>query len=394
MTLSEKLRFAEEVVSELKASGLYNDIKVIGSAQGAWIEIEEKRVLNMCSNNYLGLANDPRLREAAKQAVDHFGVGPAAVRSIAGTTVLHDALDKQVARFKRVEAALTLQSGFMANVAVIPALVGKGDTIVSDELNHASIIDGSRLSRAEIKPYKHADLESLEEVLKSVNGGRILVITDGVFSMDGDIAPLPEIVAIAERYGAMTMVDDAHGEGVLGENGRGIVDHFHLHGKVDVEVGTFSKAIGTIGGFAAGSARLITYLKQRARPFLFSSALTPADVASTAKAIEILSESGDLVAKLWDNAHYFKQGMSSLGFNIGVSQTPITPVMLGDVQLATEFSRQLFERGIFATKIGFPTVPQGKARIRIMISATHSKDDLDFALAQSALVGRALGVIS
>jgi len=392
--LLEKLRFAEDVVNELRVSGLYNEIKIIASAQGAWIEIEGKRVLNMCSNNYLGLANDPRLLAAAKQAVDQFGVGPAAVRSIAGTTTLHDELDKQVARFKRVEAALTLQSGFMANVAVIPALVGKGDTIVSDELNHASIIDGSRLSRAEIKPYKHADLGSLEEVLKSVQSGRILVITDGVFSMDGDIAPLPEIVDISEKYGAMTMVDDAHGEGVLGESGRGIVDHFHLHGKVDVEVGTFSKAIGTIGGFAAGSSRLITYLKQKARPFLFSSALTPADVASTSKAIEILTESGDLVAKLWDNAHYFKQGMSALGFNIGVSQTPITPVMLGDVQLATEFSRQLFAKGIFATKIGFPTVPQGKARIRMMISATHSKEDLDFALMQSAIVGRALGVIS
>ncbi|MBS3937873.1 MAG: glycine C-acetyltransferase [Peptococcaceae bacterium] len=394
MVLSEKLQFTVDVIGDLKASGLYNDIKVIGSAQGAWIEIEGSKVLNMCSNNYLGLANDPRLREAAKDAIDTFGVGPAAVRSIAGTTVLHESLDKQVARFKRVEAALTLQSGFMANVAVIPALVGKGDTIVSDELNHASIIDGSRLSRAEIKPYKHADLASLEEVLRDVEGGRILVITDGVFSMDGDIAPLPQIVDIAKRFGAMTMVDDAHGEGVLGDNGRGIVDHFHLHGKVDVEVGTFSKAIGTIGGFAAGSASLISYLKQKARPFLFSSALTPADVASTAKAIDILTASGDLVTRLWDNAGYFKQGMRQLGFNIGISQTPITPVMLGDVQLATQFSRLLFQKGIFATKIGFPTVPQGKARIRVMISATHSREDLDFALAQFALVGRDLAVIS
>ncbi|MBT9135361.1 MAG: putative pyridoxal phosphate-dependent acyltransferase [Firmicutes bacterium] len=392
--MSEKLQFTEDIIGDLKASGLYNDIKVIGSAQGAWIEIEGSKVLNMCSNNYLGLANDPRLRQAAKDAIDTFGVGPAAVRSIAGTTVLHESLDKQVARFKRVEAALTLQSGFMANVAVIPALVGKGDTIVSDELNHASIIDGSRLSRAEIKPYKHADLASLEEVLRDVEGGRILVITDGVFSMDGDIAPLPQIVDIAKRYGAMTMVDDAHGEGVLGDNGRGIVDHFHLHGQVDVEVGTFSKAIGTIGGFAAGSASLISYLKQKARPFLFSSALTPADVASTAKAIDILTASGDLVTRLWDNAGYFKQGMRQLGFNIGISQTPITPVMLGDVQLATQFSRLLFQKGIFATKIGFPTVPEGKARIRVMISATHSREDLDFALAQFALVGRDLAVIS
>ncbi|MBS4053744.1 MAG: glycine C-acetyltransferase [Thermaerobacter sp.] len=392
--MSEKLRFVEEVVNDLKDSGLYNDIKVIGSAQGAWIEILGQRVLNLCSNNYLGLANDPRLCQAASEAIATFGVGPAAVRSIAGTTALHEALDKQVAQFKRVEAALTLQSGFMANVAVIPALVGKGDTIVSDELNHASIIDGARLSRAEIKPYKHNDMSSLEAILSEIKTGRILVISDGVFSMDGDIAPLPEIVAIADRFGAMTMVDDAHGEGVLGENGRGIVDHFHLHGKVDVEVGTFSKAIGTIGGFAAGSANLINYLKQKARPFLFSSALTPADVASTSKAIEILTESGALVEKLWENAAYFKRGMSSLGFNIGISQTPITPVMLGDVQLATQFSRELFKRGVFATKIGFPTVPHGKARIRAMISATHSQEDLDFALAQFAIVGRALSVIS
>ena len=392
--MSEKLRFAEEFVSNLKESGLYNDIKVIGSAQGAWIEIEGRRVLNLCSNNYLGLANDPRLCQAASEAIATFGVGPAAVRSIAGTMKLHEDLDKQVALFKRVEAALTLQSGFMANVAVIPALVGKGDTIVSDELNHASIIDGARLSRAEIKPYKHNDMSSLEGILSEIKTGRILVISDGVFSMDGDIAPLPEIVAIADRFGAMTMVDDAHGEGVLGESGRGIVDHFHLHGKVDVEVGTFSKAIGTIGGFAAGSASLINYLKQKARPFLFSSALTPADVASTSKAIEILTESGALVEKLWENAAYFKRGMLSLGFNIGISQTPITPVMLGDAQLATEFSRQLFQNGVFATKIGFPTVPHGKARIRAMISATHSQEDLDFALAQFALVGRALSVIS
>ena len=392
--MSEKLRFVDEVVNDLKESGLYNDIKVIGSAQGAWIEILGQRVLNLCSNNYLGLANDPRLCQAAKDAIATFGVGPAAVRSIAGTTALHEALDKQVAQFKRVEAALTLQSGFMANVAVIPALVGKGDTIVSDELNHASIIDGARLSRAEIKPYKHNDMSSLEAILSEIKTGRILVISDGVFSMDGDIAPLPEIVAIADRFGAMTMVDDAHGEGVLGENGRGIVDHFHLHGRVDVEVGTFSKAIGTIGGFAAGSASLINYLKQKARPFLFSSALTPADVASTSKAIEILTESGALVEKLWENAAYFKRGMSSLGFNIGISQTPITPVMLGDVQLATQFSRELFLRGVFATKIGFPTVPHGKARIRAMISATHSQEDLDFALAQFAIVGRALCVIS
>lgn len=391
--MSDRLKFMDEVVSDLQSSGLYNEIKVIGSAQGAWIVIEGRKVLNMCSNNYLGLANDSRMRQAAIDAIEKFGVGPAAVRSIAGTMSLHEELDKKVAEFKRVEGALTLQSGFMANCAVIPALVSKGDTIVSDELNHASIIDGARLSRAEIKVYKHNDMASLEEVLKGPNSGRVLVITDGVFSMDGDIAPLPQIVEIATRYNALTMVDDAHGEGVLGEHGRGIVDHFHLHGKVDVEVGTFSKAIGTIGGFAAGSAKLVKYLKQKARPFLFSSALTPPDVAATIKAIEILTESGALVDKLWDNARYFKQGMQELGFDIGHSGTPITPVMLGEAEVAGEMSRRLFAQGIFATKIGFPTVAKGKARIRVMISASHSREDLDFALSKFKAVGTDMGII-
>ena len=333
------------------------------------------------------------MRQAALEAMEQFGIGPAAVRSIAGTMRLHAELDSQVASFKRVEAALTLQSGFMANLAVISALVGKDDTIVSDELNHASIIDGARLSRAEIKVYKHNDMASLESVLSGDNNGRVLVITDGVFSMDGDIAKLPQVVEIAQRYGAMTMVDDAHGEGVLGENGRGIVDHFHLHGQVDVEVGTFSKAIGTIGGFAAGSAKLIEYLRQRARPFLFSSALTPPDVAATAKAIELLTASGEPVERLWSNARYFKAGMTSLGFDIGKSETPITPVMLGEAEVAGEMSRRLFQRGVFATKIGFPTVAKGKARIRAMISASHSRDDLDFALESFAAVGREMKVI-
>ncbi len=391
--MQDKMHFIDEILQELKASGLYNHIKVIESAQGAWVTIEGRRVLNLCSNNYLNLANDPRLRQAALEAMEQFGIGPAAVRSIAGTMRLHAELDSQVASFKRVEAALTLQSGFMANLAVISALVGKDDTIVSDELNHASIIDGARLSRAEIKVYKHNDMASLESVLSGDNNGRVLVITDGVFSMDGDIAKLPQVVEIAQRYGAMTMVDDAHGEGVLGENGRGIVDHFHLHGQVDVEVGTFSKAIGTIGGFAAGSAKLIEYLRQRARPFLFSSALTPPDVAATAKAIELLTASGEPVERLWSNARYFKAGMTSLGFDIGKSETPITPIMLGEAEVAGEMSRRLFQRGVFATKIGFPTVAKGKARIRAMISASHSRDDLDFALESFAAVGREMKVI-
>lgn len=388
-----RLAFVEQVIADLQEQNLYNNIRTIQSPQGAWVTIEGRKVLNMCSNNYLGLANHPALREAAKKAIDDYGVGPGAVRSIAGTMSAHEELDKAVAAFKRVEAALTLQSGFMANLAVIPALVGKGDTIISDELNHASIIDGARLSRAKIKVFKHADLASLESVLAEENEGRVLVITDGVFSMDGDIAKLPQIVELAKKYGALTMVDDAHGEGVLGENGRGIVDHFKLHGQVDVEVGTFSKAIGTVGGFAAGSAKLIEFLKQRARPFLFSSALTPPDVMATLESIKILTNSGELVDRLWDNGRYFKAEMQKRGFDVGVSETPITPVMLGEAEVAAEMSMRLFENGIFASKIGFPTVPQGKARIRVMISAAHEKSDLDFALEQFTKVGRDMGLI-
>lgn len=388
-----RLAFVEQVIADLQEQNLYNTIRTLQSPQDAWVTIEGRKVLNMCSNNYLGLANHPAVREAAKKAIDDYGVGPGAVRSIAGTMSVHDELDKAVAAFKRVEAALTLQSGFMANLAVIPALVGKGDTIISDELNHASIIDGARLSRAKIKVFKHADMASLESVLAEENEGRVLVITDGVFSMDGDIAKLPEIVELAKKYGAITMVDDAHGEGVLGESGRGIVDHFKLHGQVDVEVGTFSKAIGTVGGFAAGSAKLIEYLKQRARPFLFSSALTPPDVMATLESIKILTESGELVDRLWDNGRYFKSEMQKRGFDVGVSETPITPVMLGEAEVAAEMSMRLFENGVFASKIGFPTVPQGKARIRVMISAAHEKSDLDYALEQFTKVGREMGLI-
>ncbi len=388
-----RLAFVEEVVADLKEQNLYNTIRTIQSPQGAWVTIEGRKVLNMCSNNYLGLANHPALCAAAKKAIDDYGVGPGAVRSIAGTMSVHDELDKAVAAFKRVEAALTLQSGFMANVAVVPALVGKGDTIISDELNHASIIDGARLSRAKIKVFKHSDMASLESVLAEENEGRVLVITDGVFSMDGDIAKLPEIVKLAKKYGALTMVDDAHGEGVLGENGRGIVDHFKLHGQVDVEVGTFSKAIGTVGGFAAGSSKLIEYLKQKARPFLFSSALTPPDVMATLESIKILTASGELVDRLWDNGRYFKAEMKQRGYDVGVSETPITPVMLGEAEVAAEMSTRLFDNGVFASKIGFPTVPRGKARIRVMISAAHEKADLDFALEQFAKVGREMGLI-
>lgn len=391
--MKENMQYLLDTMDELKATGLYNSIRTIESAQGAWIQVDGKKVLNLCSNNYLGLANHPRMVQAAKDAIDTYGVGPAAVRSIAGTQSIHVQLDEEVARFKKVEAALTLQGGFVANQAVISPLVGKADTILSDELNHASIIDGARLSGAKIKVFRHGDMQHLEELLQGENAGRVLVITDGVFSMDGDVADLPKIVELCEKYGALSMVDDAHGEGVLGTGGRGIVDHFGLHGRCDIEIGTFSKAIGTVGGFIAGSSVLIQYLKQKARPFLFSSALPAADVAATLEAIRILSESTELVDRLWENGRFFKEGMKNLGFDTGNSATPITPIMLGEADIARKFSAKLFEKGIFAMAIGFPTVPKGKARIRVMISASHQKSDLEFALEQFEAVGKEMGII-
>jgi glycine C-acetyltransferase len=336
------------------------------------------------------------LKEAAKKAVDEWGVGPGAVRTIAGTMKLHEELEKKLAEFKKVEAVIALQSGFNANQAVIPTITSEQDAILSDELNHASIIDGVRLSKAKRYVWKHRDIRDLEEKLKQADseGARYkLIITDGVFSMDGDLAPLPEIVELAEKYNAMVMVDDAHGEGVLGSHGRGIVDHFGLHGRVDIEIGTISKALGVIGGYVAGKKELIEYLKQRARPFLFSSSLSPADVAAAIEAVKILEESDELVNRLWENAKYFKEEMKKLGFDTGQSETPITPVMLYDAKVSSEFSKRLFEEGIFAQSIGYPTVPKGKARIRVMISAVHTKQDLDFAIEKFEKVGKELKVI-
>lgn len=390
-----KLDWIQEELEALKAQGLYNRIRTIESPQGAWLMVDGRRVLNFCSNNYLGLANHPALVAAAKKALDEMGAGPAAVRSIAGTTHLHVELERRLARFKGVEAAITFQSGFTANLATIPALVGKEDVIFSDRLNHASIIDGCRLSGAKIIAYEHCDVNALEAAVKEnlPHYRRGLIVTDGVFSMDGDIAPLPEIYEIAQRYGLLLMVDDAHGEGVLGRGGRGIVDHFGLHGKVDIEVGTLSKAFGVVGGVVAGSATIVEWLRQRGRPFLFSSAVTAADVAACLAAIDLLESSTELVDRLWENARYFKEEMKRLGFDTGVSTTPITPIMLGEAPLAQEFSRELFEEGVFAMAIGYPTVPKGKARIRVMISAAHSRDDLDRGLEAFAKVGRKLGVI-
>jgi glycine C-acetyltransferase len=389
-----KLAFVEEALADLREKGLYNTIRTVESSVGAWVTIEGKRVLNMCSNNYLGFANDPRLCEAAKRAIDQFGVGPGAVRSIAGTMSLHVELEERIARFKGTEAALSVQSGLNTNLAVIPLLMDKDDILFTDELNHASIIDGVRLSKAQRAIYPHRDVDGLARLLEENKGiAKKLVITDGVFSMDGDLAPLPGIVDVAEQYGAMVMVDDAHGEGVLGRNGRGIVDHFHLHGRVDIECGTMSKAFGVMGGYIAGNAKIVEYLRQRARPFLFSSAATPPDVAACIAAIDILEASDEPVRKLWDNARVFKSALKDLGFDLGASETPITPVLLGEASTAWDFSKALFAEGVFATAIAFPTVPRGKARIRAMLSAAHSPDDLSFAVDRFAKVGRRLGVI-
>lgn len=390
------LRFLVEELEALKQEGLFMTIRTLESPQGAWVVVEGRKVLNLCSNNYLGFCNDQALKEAAKRAIDEYGVGPGAVRVIAGTMKLHLELERKLAEFKGTEEVVSFQSGFCANLAVIPALVGHEDVIFSDELNHASIIDGCRLSRAEIIRYAHCDVDDLKAKLKEHRHKfrRALIVTDGVFSMDGDIAPLPDIVRLAREYDAFVAVDDAHGEGVLGRGGRGIIDHFGLHGEVDIEVGTLSKAFGVVGGYVAGSHELCEYLRQRGRPFLFSNAVTPADVAACIAAVDILARSENRVRKLWENVCYFQNGLKSLGFNIGKTQTPITPVMLGEATLAQEFARRLFEEGIFVQAFGYPVVPRGAARVRVMISAVHTKDDLDFALEKFAEVGRKLGVIS
>ena len=390
-----KLDWLVQEIDALKEQGLYNRIRTIGSAQGARIIVDGKDVLNFCSNNYLGLANHPRLVEAAQESTKKYGVGPAAVRSIAGTTDLHVQLEQRLARFKGAEDVITFQSGFTANLGTISALVGKEDVIFSDRLNHASIIDGCRLSGAKIVAYEHNDPGALEDTIKEHASSyrRSLIITDGVFSMDGDIAPLPALVEVAKKYDVLLMVDDAHGEGVLGKGGRGIVDHFGLHGQVDIEIGTMSKAFGVVGGIVAGDKVIIEWLRQRGRPFLFSSAVTAPDAAACLAAVDLLEESTELVDKLWDNAKYFKAEMKKLGFDTGVSETPITPVMLGEAPLAQQFSRDLFEEDVFAMAIGFPTVAKGKARIRVMISASHDRDDLGQGLEAFAKVGKKLGVI-
>ena len=389
------LDFITQRLNELKEQGVYRKLPVLESPSGPRCIVNGKNVINLSSNNYLGLANHPRLREAGKKAIDKWGMGAGAVRTIIGTMSIHEELEEKLAKFKHVEAVLVFQSGFTANAGAIPGIVDKGDVIISDELNHASIIDGCRLSKADVVRYKHSDMEDLERVINEVkdNYNIKLIITDGVFSMDGDIAKLPEIVELAEKYGCLTYVDDAHSSGVLGKSGQGSAHHFGLSDRVDVQIGTLSKAIGVVGGYVAGRRNLIDWLNHRGRPFLFSTAAPPAVAAACIEAVNILSESTELTDRMWDNANHFKKKLNELGFNTGKSETPITPVITGDDRKAVELSKRLFEEGVFAQAIVYPTVPKGGARVRTIVTAAHTKDDLDEAAAAFAKVGRELGLI-
>jgi glycine C-acetyltransferase len=388
--------FLQENLEDLKDRGLYNVIDPLESPNGPIIKINGRELINLSSNNYLGLATDERLKKSAIEAIEKYGVGAGAVRTINGTLELHTKLEEKLAEFKQTEAAIAYQSGFNCNMAAISAVMDKNDAILSDELNHASIIDGCRLSKAKIIRVNHSDMEDLrakaKEAKESGQYNKIMIITDGVFSMDGDIAKLPEIVEIAEEFDLITYVDDAHGSGVLGK-GAGTVKHFGLSDKIDFQIGTLSKAIGVVGGYVAGKKDLIDWLKVRSRPFLFSTSLTPADVAASTKAIELLMESTELNEKLWENANYLKDGLGKLGFNIGDSETPITPCIVGDEVKTQEFSKKLNEEGVYAKSIVFPTVPRGTGRVRNMPSAAHTKEMLDQAIAIYEKVGKEMGII-
>lgn len=389
--------FLEENIADLKEKGLYNDIEPVQGPNGPIITIDGKELINLSSNNYLGLATDERLKKVAKEAVESHGVGAGAVRTINGTLDVHVELEKMLAKFKDTEAAIAYQSGFNCNMAAISAVMDKNDAILSDELNHASIIDGCRLSKAKIIRVNHSDMEDLrkkaKEAVESGQYNKIMVITDGVFSMDGDVARLPEIVEIAEEFDLITYVDDAHGSGVMGK-GAGTVKHFGLQDRIDFQMGTLSKAIGVIGGYVAGKANLIDWLKVRSRPFLFSTAVTPADAVASTKAIELLLESTKLNEKLWENSAYLKDGLKKLGFDIGNSETPITPCVIGDELATQKFSKKLYEEGVYCKSIVFPTVPKGTGRVRNMPSAAHTKEMLDDALRIYEKVGKELGIIS
>ena len=390
----DPLQFLEDAMGQLRAEGLYRRLRVLHGELRPSSRFDGKDVINLSSNNYLGLTTHPKLREAALRAVTELGVGSGSVRTIAGTMELHMELERRIAAFKKTEAAVVFQSGFAANAGTVAAVLGKEDLILSDELNHASIIDGARLSRATIRVFPHRDVEALRKLLEeTAEVKRRLVITDGVFSMDGDIAPMPGITAMAREHGAIMMVDDAHASGVLGKAGRGTVDHFGLHGQVDIQVGTLSKAIGVLGGYVCGSKTLIEYLYHRARPFLFSTSHPPAVAAACLAAFDVLESEPELIARLWSNTERFKKGLVRTGFDTGTSETPITPILVGDAELAMKFSDRLFERGVFAQGIGYPTVAKGKARLRTIVTATHTPEELDRALSTLEEVGRSLGII-
>ncbi len=386
-------------LDELKARGTHFRLRVLDDVQAPVCTYDGRRVINLASNNYLGLTAHPKLREAAIQAIKDYGVGSGAVRTIAGTMKIHMELEEKIARFKNVEACVVFQSGFTANAGTVSSILGKDDFIISDELNHASIIDGARLSRAKIKVFRHKDMAHAEELLKEVasDPGHKLLITDGVFSMDGDIGPVDKLCDLADKYGAIMMVDDAHASGVLGRNGRGTIDHFHCHGRVDVQVGTLSKAIGSLGGYVCGSRDLIDFLYHRARPFLFSTSHPPSVAATCIAAFDLLETEPERIERLWDNTRYFKAELGRLGFNIGgvttpASETPITPIIIGDGRQTMDFSRALFDAGVMATGIAFPTVPEGKARIRTIMTSEHTRADLDQALETLDRVSRKLGI--
>ncbi|MBI2689978.1 MAG: glycine C-acetyltransferase [Acidobacteria bacterium] len=395
MTRIDPLAFLGEQLKEFRAAGTYQRLRELQGPCEPISIYDGKELINLASNNYLGLANHPKLKEAAIDAVRKFGAGTGAVRTISGTLEMHMELERRIAAFKHVEACVVFQSGFTANAGTVSAVLGKDDHVISDELNHASIIDGCRLSRAKIHVFRHADAAGAEEKLAALDGvpGRRLLITDGVFSMDGDIGPLPALVEVAEKYGAIMMIDDAHSSGVLGRNGRGTVDHFHLHGRVDIQVGTLSKAVGVLGGYVCGSRDFIEYLYHRARPFLFSTSHPPAVTAACLAAFDLLESEPERIEALWANTRYFKEQLARLGFNTGRSETPITPIMVGEASAAHAFSKALFEEGLFATGIGFPTVPQGKARIRTIVTATHTREHLDKALEILARVAKRMGIL-
>jgi glycine C-acetyltransferase len=391
---TDPLAFLATEIDSLKQQGLYRKLRVLDGKPEAHTTFDRKSVVNLSSNNYLGLTTHPKLVKAALDAVEEFGVGSGAVRTISGTMAMHMELERRLAAFKHVESVVVFQSGFAANAGTVAAVLGKEDVIISDELNHASIIDGARLSKATIKVFPHKDVDAARKILKDLPADqKKILITDGVFSMDGDLGAIPGLCTLAEEYGAIMMVDDAHASGVFGKNGSGTVDHFKCHGRVDIQVGTLSKAIGVLGGYVAGTRNLVEFLYHRARPFLFSTSHPPAVTAACLAALDILETEPQWIEKLWDNTRFFKAGLEKLGFNTGISDSPITPVIVGQASTAAKMSDALFERGVFAQSIGFPTVARDKARLRTIVAATHTKEDLQYALDTFGVVGRELGVI-